>query len=137
MSPAAVTKVSPWEVVLLSPTAQQPQGFHQQHLVLGQLQGMAHGTALHPMAAPGVVPQGAIGPPGLGAGPSQGSAGAVAGAGAQERQKESGGFTTNARSVPSATLCLCTHLAVWSCTHSRCMYMYLSMYMYEHMYTYI
>ncbi|KAL0052197.1 hypothetical protein WJX82_009614 [Trebouxia sp. C0006] len=93
----SVTKVSPWEVVLLSPSAQQPQGFHQQHLVSGQLQGMAHRTALHPMAAPGVVPQGAVGQPGAEAGPSQGFAGAVAGAGAQEWQKESVRFTTNAR----------------------------------------
>jgi len=121
----------------LSPSSQQPQGFHQQHLVSGQLQGMAHRTALHPMAAPGVVPQGAVGQPGAEAGPSQGFAGAVAGAGAQEWQKESVRFTTNARSVPSATLCLCTHLMVWLCTKSRCMYVYLCMYMYEHMYNYI
>ena len=116
----------------MSPTAQQPQGFHQQHLVSRQLQGMAHGTALHPMAAPGVVPQGVVGQ--LGAGPSQGFAGAVAGADAQEWQKESGGFINNARSVPSATLCLCVHLMVWSSTKSRCMSMCMSMSMCMYMY---
>jgi len=132
LSPAGITHVSPWEVVLLSPMlfgrrsqglsqqpsiagssqatalegAQEPQGYLQQHHVSGQLQGMAHRTALHQMAAPGVVSQGIMGPPG--AGPSQASARAVAGAHAHDRLKEPGNFTTNARSVPSARLCLCT-----------------------------
>ena len=138
MFPAGVTKVSPWEVVLLSPTSfgRRSQGLsHQPSLASSpqatalenpqRPQGMPHKTALPQMAAPGAVPQGGTGPSGSGAGPSQGCAGAVTGARppvhAQEWQKESGGFTVNARSVPSATLCLCTHLAVWSCMKSRCM----------------
>ena len=154
MCPAGITKVSPWEVVLLSPTlfgrrsqglsqqpsiagssqatalegAQQPQGYL--HHVSGQLQGMAHGTALHQMAAPGVIPQGVMGQPGSGAGPSQGSARGVAGAHSQDWQVESGDFTTNARSVSSARLCLCTRLMVWSCTNSRCMSTCMCMYVY-------
>ncbi len=63
---------------------------------------MAHGTAFHPVAAPGMVPQGVMGPPG--AGPRRASAGAVAGAGAQEWQEECENFTINARSVPSVTV---------------------------------
>ena len=148
MSPAGITKVNPWEVVLLSqgpsqqPSrasssqategAQQPQGYLQHSHASGQLQGMAHARALPPRAAPGVVPQGVRGQPGSGAGPNQGSVRAVAGAHAQEWQKESGDCTTNARSVPSARLCSCTHLAVWSCTKSRCMSMCMCVYVCVH-----